>query len=479
MNPNSIGPKDFAVKLLPHQAALVDTCFDPASERIILLRGDVGLGKGTALVALANRLLQVQPTARVLLLAPAALGAQFMWMFSETNTRSLFVDRYQFREMRDSTGQGEFWPRGMVSVLSLDFAKLPDILDRLTEARWDLVIVDEVHRSMTGRRAEVLRRVGGSAQCLVLATASDVVLTDVFPDEMATTVEWQRNRIVHYDGTLLDTLPPPLLHEVLFTLLPAELSLLDTMEDLFSIRKVGTPHSKVIAESTLRCFQSSPAALEHSLQRLAEGLQAPSDLDDPLGELTDELPEGGSDVQTDQSSKETIAEIAKRALRQMGEIGGDSKLSAFGELLTKINAAGMPSGRICVLTEYLDTLYYLGAEIEDRGIVCQLLHGGMATEDRRHAWAMFDSAAGILVATTVAIVEGYDFASVTDLVLYDLPRSRIALQQVLGRFDRFGRQSRLNIHVLRPSSVSDGLTPESLGLLHELLESSHKVQPPE
>jgi superfamily II DNA or RNA helicase len=467
------------VELFPHQAALLKTYFDPASERVILLRGDVALGKTVALVALTAQLLQERPTARVLVLAPAALGAQFARMFSEANTRCLLVDRYQFREMRDSTADGEFWPRGMVSVLSLDFAKLPDILDRLTEARWDLVIVDDVHRSMTGRRSEVLRRVGGSAQRLVLATASDVVLTDVFPGEMATTVEWQRNRIVHYDGTLLDTLPPPLLHEVSFTLLPAELSLLDTMEDLFSIRKVGLPHSKVIAESTLRCFQSSPAALEHSLQRLSEGLQAPSDLDEPLGELTDGGPEGGSDVQTDQSSQETVAEIAKRALRQMEEIGGDSKLNAFGKLLGHINEGGMPFGRICVVTEYLDTLYYLGAEIEDRGIVCQLLHGDMAAEDRRRAWAMFDSDAGILVATTVGIAEAHNFAAVTDLVLYDLPRSKIALQQVLGRFDRFGRQSRLNVHVLKPSNFPHGFPTESFGLLQELLGSSHKGQPPE
>jgi hypothetical protein len=87
------------------------------------------------------------------------------------------------------------------------------------------------------------------------------------------------------------------------------------------------------------------------------------------------------------------------------------------------------------------------------------------------------SAGGILVATSAAMVEGFDFPVVTDLVLYDLPRGKIGLQQVLGRFDRFGRQHRLNVHVLRPCNVGDAFTPESLGLLQELLDSCHKGQP--
>lgn len=479
MNSTENGPKDFAVRLLPHQTAFVETCFDPASKRVILLRGDVGLGKTAALVALSGRLLRERSTARVLLLAPAALQAQFMQMLNEASIRSLPVDRYQFREMLDSRAEAEFWPRGVVAVVSLDFAKLPDILDRLAEPRWDLVIVDEVHRSMTGARGEVLRRVGASAERVVLATASELALTDVFPGEVATTVEWRRNRIVNHDGTLLDALPRPLLHEIFFSLSPGELSLLNTVGDLLQLREVGTPHRNVTANSMLRCFQSSPAALEHSLQRLAEGLQAQSDLDDPLGESEDDLPEDESNVRMEPNAEANVAEIARRALKQMEEIGGDSKLRAFDELLTRLNEVERPSGRICVLTEYLGTLYYLAAEIEDRGIACQLLHGGMVADDRKGALALFSSAGGILVATTAVMVEGFDLPAVTDLVLYDMPRSKVALQGVLGRFDRFGRQTQLNVHVLTPSNVADGSTPEPLGLLHELLESSHKVQPPQ
>ncbi len=477
MNPTQNGPKDSAMKLLPHQTAFVETCFDPASKRVILLRGDVGLGKTAALVALSNRLLQEEPTTRVLLLAPAALRSQFMQMLSEANVPSLLIDRYKVREMLDLTTEGEFWPRGVVVVMSLDFAKLPDILNRLSETRWDLVIVDEVHRSMTGARAEVLRRVGAPAKRVVLATAIELARTDLFPGEIATTVEWRRNRIVNHDGTLLDTLPRPLLHEIFFSLSPGELSLLNTVGELVQRREVGTPQSNLTANSMLRCFQSSPVALEHSLQRLAEGLRAQIDLDDPVGEPEDDLSEDGSSLRIEPNAEANVAAIARRALTQIEEIGGDSKLKAFGDLLAQFNEVEMPSRRICVVTNYLGTLYYLAAEIEDQGRACQLLHGGMSAEERQAVLAQFSVTGTILTATAAMLQEGIALPEVTDLVLYDIPSSKIALQVVLGRFDRFGRMNRLNVHVLTPSNVGNDPAPEGLAFLRELLEPSSMIAP--
>ena len=228
----------------------------------------------------------------------------------------------------------------------------------------------------------------------------------------------------------------------------------------------------------LRCFQSSPPALEHSLQRLAEGLRGQSGMEDTLWELEDDLPDDGSNARIVANGEANIAEVARCALTQMEGIGGDSKLRAFDDLLTQLNDVEMPSRRICVLTNYLGTLYYLAAEIEDRGNACHLLHGGMGTAERHDALSQFVGAGGILVATTAVMVEGFNLPAVTDLVLYDMPRSKVALQGVLGRFDRFGRQTRLNIHVLTASNVANSSASEDLEILHELLESSHVVQPP-
>ncbi len=65
------------------------------------------------------------------------------------------------------------------------------------------------------------------------------------------------------------------------------------------------------------------------------------------------------------------------------------------------------------------------------------------------------------------MTEGIDLRHVTDVVLYDLPANELALHVVLGRFDRFGRTTQLNVHVLVASDGTDGALLESLRRLHD------------
>ena len=238
MSPLEIDLKDVPLSLLPHQAAFVEAVLDPAGSQVTLLRGDVGLGKSTALAALASRLLQKQPTARSLFLVPAALRLQLVDMLRRAGTPALLVDRYLFREMVDSVSGGEFWPRGVVVVLSGEFARQFDILESLVSTRWDLVIADEAH-SFRGARAEVLRRVGAVAERVVLATASNILLFDG-PLEVAAIVDWRRDQLVDRDGKPLDVAPRPVLHEVRFDLSQAERSLVDAVSEVCRILETGT-----------------------------------------------------------------------------------------------------------------------------------------------------------------------------------------------------------------------------------------------
>jgi len=478
VSPTGKEPSDSTMKLVPHQTALVETFFNPASKRVILLRGDVGLGKSAALVALTRRLLQERPMARALFLVPGVLRTQFVEMLYDTGTRALLVDRYHFREMLDSTTEGEFWPRGVVAVLSREFAKQADILDSLVGARWDLVVADEAHTFAGPQAANALRRVAASAERVILASATvpDPRLSDAFPADDVTVVEWRRARVVDHDGTPLDTLPRPLLQEVAFSLSPAELSLFETVGTLCRVFEGGTPQQGWIAKSLLRSLQSSPAALEGALQRLAERLGTQESLELPLESSDEEVLEDQSDGHVDQATAVKATKIIVDALQEIEAVGSDSKLGAFIGLLSRLDIVKMPSKRICVLTEFLGTLYYLAAEIESQGIACQLLHGGMGAEDRRRSVPLFSSAGGILV-TTRAATEGITLSVVTDLVLYDVPDSKSALEQALGRFDRFGRQSRLNVHAFAPSNRAHVLTPEPLLLLREILGSAPGAQP--
>lgn len=463
MSATARDPEERTTMLLPHQAAFIDTALSSTSKRLVVLRGDVGLGKTVALVVLASRLLRERPRARVLLLCPAALRHHWIEMLHDDRAQALLVDRYKFREMLDASAGGELWPRGVAAVLSDDFAKQPDVRDSLASAHWDLVIADEAHR-FTGTRAELLRRVGATADRVVLATLPSMAPPDGFPMESATVVDWRLDQLVDYDGKPLNVVSRPLLHDVPFALSPAERDLSKTVGALCQVLEADTPQQRFGTKVLFRTLCSSPAALENALRRFAAG---PKEQDE-TNELLEDSEEKGSLQPMDPIAVEKARAIAGQALQELEAIQVDSKLDAFGSLLANLTHVETSPRWICVLTDYLSTLYYLAAEIEKRGLACLLLHGGMGHEARQESLRMFANTGGVLVATR-AMTEGLSLPDVTDLVLYDLPGSRDAFQKVLGWLDRFGRTKQLTIHALAPSDGADGVLLERHRLLHEIV----------
>jgi superfamily II DNA/RNA helicase len=157
----------------------------------------------------------------------------------------------------------------------------------------------------------------------------------------------------------------------------------------------------------------------------------------------------------DRDLAEKAAELAVRALERMEKVGNDSKLAAFVDFVRGIDAVKEPHRRICVLTDYLSTLFYLATAMENTGTVCHVFHDGMNTDSRQSTLAEYSTNGGILTATRAIVFEGVTLSQVTDLILYDHPTNAAELQQVLGRFNRLGRRSQLNAYSLVESSTSD------------------------
>lgn len=470
MNPTGRNATETPLRLLPHQETLVETFFGSGSKRVLLLRADVGLGKSTVLSIVASNLLRAHPAAHVLLLAPGALCAQFVERLHGMATPAAHVDRYYFRELLDSAAGGEFWPHGMVSVLSHEFSMKPDIRESLAKTSWDLVIADEVHR-FKGGRAEFLRAIGASARRVIAASSTVSVddLHDVFPAGETTLVEWHRDQVVDHSGSRLLAFPGPVLKEVVFALSSAEMVLREEVVVLSRTLDRDARSSGRGKGYLLLRLQSSPNALESTLQRLPNRLAGSSEAGEAME--SDDW-EGPLDVKTMAAESQVVGgvtEVVARLLQLLEAMPTDSKLDAFGGLLNRLRAQTVPAGWICVLTEYSDTGYYLASEIENRGLGCRFIHGKMSAEDRSRALGWLADTGGILVATRGVMTEGVELPQVTDVVLYDVPADGSALQEVLGRFDRFGRTTRLAFHVLVPSDSDHGSVPEGLRSLREAL----------
>jgi DEAD/DEAH box helicase/Helicase conserved C-terminal domain len=460
------------LKLLPYQTDLVDKALNPASKRFILLRADVGLGKTSALVALAGRLLQERPMARALLLAPGGvLRMQFVERLRDAGVPTLAVDSYQYRKMLDSTTERDVWPGGVIAVLSAEYANQPDILESLASTHWNLIIVDEAHQ-FWGYRAETLRRITASAERVILASATLPEFELPLPADDTTVVEWRRDQLIDGETNLLNTVPPPILHEVPVRLTSAELGLHKAVRRLCDLLEKTEEPRRGITLSLMSRLQSSPLAVEGVLRRLAEGLTADGGRKGFSKLLEGELTEDHSNPQIDLFTNQELAGIAEQALAHIDEISSDSKLNAFWEVLWPLML--VKSHRICVLTDYRSTLFYLAAEIESLSMNCTLLHGGMNSEDRKRSLASFANEQRILVATRAAITERDAWSEVTDLVLYDIPSARAALLDILRRFNWFDRRNQLTIHAL--AAMYDGSESEPFRLLREILDSEASMR---
>ena len=144
--------------------------------------------------------------------------------------------------------------------------------------------------------------------------------------------------------------------------------------------------------------------------------------------------------------------------------------SGFGELTSRMLAK--EGAAVVLAARRAERLEALAAEIEGRGIQCQLLHSGMSSEDRFRSLTLFSHVGWILVATKAVLIDDAisRFSEVTDLVLYDIPNSSVALQAVLSRVNSFGRLEPLNVHALAPTK-SEPLPYEPLELLRQVIGS--------
>lgn len=457
------------LELAPYQKALVDTVLE--GHRRVLLRAPVGLGKTRTFAAVAARLLEQKPASRVLFLVPGPLQSQAVEMLRDGGISSVSVDRYRFREMLDSQGSEDVWPAGNAFVLGRDFARRPDISDSLAAVHWDLLVVDEA-QAMRGGRAEALGRIVAAAERVLLAMPRAGDLQDSLTVDDFFEVEWRLEDFLGNDvePTIRRArkVLPMLMHQVHYGLTAEELSLRATVIELARLLQAIPGLGAMRAGSLMRCLDSSPAALEATLRRLASGTALA---------LAGEVEAGGArDDESDRAASTpsgscladaTVANASQSAIEELDILPDDSKLREFGALLSRLGDAdsGRPANRVCVLADFTSTLYYLATAIEERGMVCRLVPASMPPEDRQKAYARFSDEGGVLVVSRAALSEWVEmFWNASNLVLYDWDGDGPALIDTLRGFvclDGIGLNP-LELHCMVLSPECDSPVTQSL-----------------
>lgn len=140
---------------LPHQLDAVYNHLLRCPSVRFLLADDAGAGK-TIMAGLLVRELKLRGLIeRILVVCPANLSFQWQRELREKFDESFVV--LKGSDIRDQYGVNQ-WQEHAQVITSLDFAKQEQILPGLTQAHWDLVIVDEAHRMSASDRSHKSQR---------------------------------------------------------------------------------------------------------------------------------------------------------------------------------------------------------------------------------------------------------------------------------------------------------------------------------
>lgn len=180
--------RQFAVSLsgirtLPHQVEAVYQRMLPQPRLRFLLADDPGAGKTIMAGLLVKELKLREAVERILILCPAPLTIQWQdemlrWFGEPFDLVFAAVDQQQLVNP---------WQRSSQVIASIDYAKQPDVRERVWQEKWDIVIVDEAHkcsaRTTSGgvgrepkveatRRYELAARLTAQADHVLLLTAT-------------------------------------------------------------------------------------------------------------------------------------------------------------------------------------------------------------------------------------------------------------------------------------------------------------------
>jgi AAA domain len=439
-------------ELTADQQGLVEMIRSGDRTRILVV-APPGTGKTYALTAAVGELLRRVPQARVLALAPAALTMQVTAMLAERlalSTRLTRLTGSSYLALRQEVGDGEWQPG--VYVMSLDLAKRDDVAEALSASAWDLVVVDEAHALM-GTRAELATSLANSPRVRSLVLLSALPLRHEPLGELVPAIRWKRP-----DGR------PALRSRVVLAYhrTPGEQELYVRLRQLLDEQAID----KRLRSAIDAAWRSSVSALERVLVRERSKLKIKLKVEsihrdwptlfDPL--VLSETADGDEPEAEDAAWREPASAAAAidELLRHISHLRVDSKLEAALIAIEERERAGdrLPS----IVTAMRETAIYLSDALESRE-----RPAARVTGERVVAPGEDLEAGGAIVVATDAGLQGIELGTDT-LLSYDLPRSRLRIEQRWGRVDRVGRDEPVTMLALRDLSAVDPVEDELLAV---------------
>lgn len=431
MNKRSDSSRD----IFPYQAEFVERfCSSNGSECRYLLEAQPGLGSGTTVIRIIQRLVLSNSGERVLVLANSQLQQQIAWSLNEKGVPNRIVDRFFYRQLVDLSGpRSEVWPREVV-CLSIDFAKQKDVLESLSSVKWSAIFVLGLP-NLGQQTALALNRI---IECsvssrILLVTRKPLDGETRIRLESFTVVKWNSYDFLDSLGEKIYTARPIHFEEIDFSREQPELHLLHSIESLSrQFRERGVAGANIGSLLT-RAYMSSPLSLEEVLCKLRSRIRYldPEPVFNEFEEDTCDTSLFDRDSQNLEQIDWALDEIDD-CLMQIEMLKADTKLNRLADWLGKNRS----SGPLVIIASFRATVIYLLARLEELGYDVSSVYGGMPFPVQLKNVEYFRKGSGVLVSTASSLV-GRELTEVDTLLFYDFPKSSDLIAQLIGQVERF------------------------------------------
>ncbi|HEY6131057.1 MAG TPA: RNA polymerase-associated protein RapA [Halioglobus sp.] len=415
--------------LLPHQIYIANEVGQRHAPRV-LLADEVGLGKTIEAGMIMQQQILTGRASRILVLVPPTLLHQWLVeMLRRFNLHFTLIDDQRLTEI----SEGNPFETEQLVLTSLDlFLSQPDLQIQALTALWDLVVIDEAHH---------------------LHWSPDTVGDDyLFVEALAR----------HTAGLLLLTATPEQIGQASHF---ARLRLLDParFHDLQKFQQ---------EELQYRTWSQLVGALEsgQAVHELPPGLDLNAETSVIIEQILDRH---GTGRVLFRNSRAAIAGFPQRVLhhyplaapQQYSLANVDLKERLYPELTCVDNSwlafdprvawleqilKRLRPAKVLVICAHPATAIALEHHLHMRaGIRSSAFYEGLSIIERDRAAAYFAdevNGAQTLVCSEIGS-EGRNFQFAHHLILFDLPMNPDLLEQRIGRLDRIGQQSDVDIHV--------------------------------
>jgi ATP-dependent helicase HepA len=415
------------VDLISHQMSIASEVASRLVPRV-LLADEVGLGKTIEAGLILHRLHLTGRADRVLILVPEPLIHQ--WFVELLRKFNLLFSIFDEERCESIEANDEAANPFLDSQLVLCSATLLTRDERRTKqilaAGWDLLVVDEAHH------LEWTPQAASPAYALVEALAqktAGLLLLTATPQQLGPEGHFARLRLLDPDR-----------HNDLARFL-AEAGHYEQVAQAVDRLLEGKPLSK--ADESLFSAKSP------RIRRHAEALQT-GDKEARECLIADLLDEFGMGRVMFRNTRAALQGFPKRKaiLHPLAAASEDEplkpKLKWLAALLQKLGEEKVLL--ICQTRELVEAIYE-GLQ-QELNIGCAMFHEGLSLlqRDRNAAHFASEEGARILICSEIGS-EGRNFQFAHHLVLFDLPRNPELLEQRIGRLDRIGQTSTIEIHV--------------------------------